>query len=112
MSFYFRLVTNIIVKNVISVLMSDKRVLETMSVLLGVDLNLLNDEKMDIDSPKPSTTPSSTSSDPAPGPKDVPDDSLSPEQKEVSFRTEFMESFTNRDIVPENPDMCNFATES
>lgn len=64
--------------NDLSLLMSDKRALVTMGVLMGIDLDFNNDaEKMDVDPPKPTTQ-----SEP-PKPKDDPDNDLTPVQREA-----------------------------
>lgn len=65
--------------NDLSLLMSDKRALVTMGVLMGIDLDIINEaEKMDVDPPtKPTSQPEPPKS------KDDPDRDLTPEQREA-----------------------------
>lgn len=61
-------------------MMSDKRMLTTMAVILGIDLNMGgDDDKMDVD--PPSTPPPKPKEEPKPAPKE--EDNLTPEQKQV-----------------------------
>ncbi|BES87703.1 STI1 [Nesidiocoris tenuis] len=63
-----------------SLMMSDKRMLTTMAVILGIDLNMGgDDDKMDVD--PPSTPPPKPKEEPKPAPKE--EDNLTPEQKQA-----------------------------
>uniref|UniRef100_A0A0K8TBK0 Stress-induced-phosphoprotein 1 n=1 Tax=Lygus hesperus TaxID=30085 RepID=A0A0K8TBK0_LYGHE len=70
----------------LSLMMSDKRMLTTMAVILGLDPNMAagDDERMDVD--PPSTPPSKPKEQPKPTPKE--DENLTPEQKEARAEKE------------------------
>lgn len=79
-----------------SALMSDKRILDTMGVLMGIDLEQFNeDEKMDVDPPKP-TPPRAAE----PKSKDDPDFNLSPEERQAKKEKDLgNEAYKKKDFV-------------
>ncbi|CAH1403250.1 unnamed protein product [Nezara viridula] len=81
--------------NDLSLLMSDKRALVTMGVLMGIDLDISNEaEKMDVDPPKP------TSQHEPPKSKDDPDRDLTPEQREAKKEKDLgNEAYKKKDFV-------------
>lgn len=84
--------------NDMSLLMSDKRILATMGVLMGIDLDQFNEEeKMDVDPPKPTPPPPS---EPKPANKEDPDMNLTTEQREAKKEKDLgNEAYKKKDFV-------------